>query len=155
MCIRDRGFDEQTNLLVHKGVYPYEYVDSINRFNETSLPAREHFDNRLMESSISVSYTHLDVYKRQGLSVEGLKQNKKIPPFVRDIAKVDIFRKRGVVDAGAIYTFIFNSGFLATIFFYRSCFICSHHRANKVFSHPFGIYFSVFQSLTNARKRKP
>ena len=54
-----RGFDEQTNLLVRKGVYPYEYVDSIDRFNETSLPAREHFDNRLMESSISdADYEH-------------------------------------------------------------------------------------------------
>ena len=44
-----RGFDEQTNLLVRKEVYPYAYVDSIDRFNETS----------------PVSYTHLDVYKRQ------------------------------------------------------------------------------------------
>ena len=30
-------------LLLRKGVYPYEYVDSWERFNETSLPSKKNF----------------------------------------------------------------------------------------------------------------
>ena len=30
-------------LLLRKGVYPYEYMDSWKRFNETSLPPKESF----------------------------------------------------------------------------------------------------------------
>ena len=52
-------FNEHIDLLVRKGVYPYEYVDSVNRFEETSLPAREHFYSRLMDSSITeAEYAH-------------------------------------------------------------------------------------------------
>ena len=30
-------------LLLRKGVYPYEYMDNWERFNETSLPSKESF----------------------------------------------------------------------------------------------------------------
>ena len=30
-------------LLLLKGVYPYEYMDDWEKFNETSLPEKEHF----------------------------------------------------------------------------------------------------------------
>ena len=31
---------EQRTLLARKGVYPYDHMDSIERFNETSLPSK-------------------------------------------------------------------------------------------------------------------
>ena len=34
-------------LLLRKGVYPYEYVDNWERFDETSLPDKESFSNSL------------------------------------------------------------------------------------------------------------
>ena len=30
-------------LLLRKGVYPYDYMDNWERFNETSLPSKESF----------------------------------------------------------------------------------------------------------------
>ena len=40
-------------LLRKKGVLPYSYMDSIERFDETCLPAKEHFYNDLDQSHIS------------------------------------------------------------------------------------------------------
>ena len=52
-------FVEHVELLVRKGVYPYSYVDSFDRFDETSLPAREHFVNDLTETPVSdADYAH-------------------------------------------------------------------------------------------------
>ena len=34
-------------LLLRKGVYPYDYMDSWKRFNETSLPDKKSFYNKL------------------------------------------------------------------------------------------------------------
>lgn len=47
------------NLLSKKGVYPYEYMDSFDRFNETSLPSIDKFYSRLTNSEITDdSYFH-------------------------------------------------------------------------------------------------
>ena len=47
-------------LLLRKGVYPYEYMVSWNRFNETSLPDKKDFYSRLnIESIIDIDYTHV------------------------------------------------------------------------------------------------
>ena len=42
-----------SNLLFQKGIYPYEYIDSWERFEETSLPAREAFYSNLTEENIT------------------------------------------------------------------------------------------------------
>ena len=44
---------EQLKLLKRKGVYPYDYVDSLNRLDETQLPPKEAFYSRLNKSLIS------------------------------------------------------------------------------------------------------
>ena len=41
------------DLLLQKGVYPYDYMDSWERFEETELPKIEEFYSKLNESSIS------------------------------------------------------------------------------------------------------
>ena len=47
------------DLLLRKGVYPYEYMDSIAKFREPQLPAREAFFNRLNDEELSeTDYEH-------------------------------------------------------------------------------------------------
>ena len=51
--------NEEFELLIRKGVYPYEYMDSWERFDETKLPPIENFYSSLSASSISPEdYNH-------------------------------------------------------------------------------------------------
>ena len=45
--------DEKFNLLTRKGVYPYEYKDSLERFKENKLPPKKSFYSRLTGEDIS------------------------------------------------------------------------------------------------------
>ena len=46
-------------LLLWKGVYPYEYMDDWEKFNETSLPEKEDFYSHLnMEDITDADYAH-------------------------------------------------------------------------------------------------
>ena len=47
-----KHFKEQTELVKRKGVYPYEYMNSFKRFEETNLPPIESFYSKLTEKSI-------------------------------------------------------------------------------------------------------
>ena len=50
---------EELELLQRKGVYPYEYVDSYERFLEPQLPPIEAFYSKLSRTSISdADYAH-------------------------------------------------------------------------------------------------
>ena len=53
-------------LLLRKGVYPYEYMDNWERFNETLLPSKESFYSNLnMENIDDIDYRHgNNVFKR-------------------------------------------------------------------------------------------
>ena len=44
---------EKLDLIKRKGVYPYEYMDSIERFKETRLPPKESFYSSLNDKDIS------------------------------------------------------------------------------------------------------
>ncbi|KAG8233740.1 hypothetical protein J437_LFUL003810 [Ladona fulva] len=46
-------FGEKTSLVTYKGVYPYDFMDSIDKLEETSLPERENFYNRLTDEHVS------------------------------------------------------------------------------------------------------
>ena len=50
LCNNDRNKFE---LLLRKGVYPYEYMDSWKRFEEESLPDKESFYSKLNREGIS------------------------------------------------------------------------------------------------------
>lgn len=50
---REFGCDEKALLLLRKGVYPYEYVDRKERFDDTQLPEQNAFYNHLRKSHIS------------------------------------------------------------------------------------------------------
>ena len=48
------GFkNEQFDLMKQKGVYPYDYMDSFDKFNETNLPSQKHFHSILNNVHIS------------------------------------------------------------------------------------------------------
>ena len=49
----------QFNLMKRKGVYPYDYMDSFSKFNDTELPQREDFYSLLTDNNISEDdYSH-------------------------------------------------------------------------------------------------
>ena len=52
--------------MLRKGVYPYEYVHTWERFSEISLPSKEDFySNLIMEDISNIDYRHADnVFKR-------------------------------------------------------------------------------------------
>ena len=46
-------------MLLRKGVYPYEYMDGWDKFNETSIPSKESFySNLTMENITETDYIH-------------------------------------------------------------------------------------------------
>jgi hypothetical protein len=50
---------KESPLLIAKGVYPYEYMTGIERFQETELPPKEQFYSRLTGEHISEgNYDH-------------------------------------------------------------------------------------------------
>ncbi|KYN08184.1 Matrilysin [Cyphomyrmex costatus] len=68
------NLDEQEfAFLKRKGVFPYEYVNSFNKLNETSLPPREAFYSSLIDEDISVDdYQHAtDVWQRFRINTLG------------------------------------------------------------------------------------
>ena len=50
LCNNDH---EKFILLLRKGIYPYEYIDNWNEFDETLLPSKEEFYSNLNMSNIS------------------------------------------------------------------------------------------------------
>ena len=58
-------------LLLRKGVYPYEYMDSWQRFDKTSLPDKEAFYSNLnMEDITDTDYKHANkVFKKFKLKI--------------------------------------------------------------------------------------
>ena len=46
---------EEIDLLSQKGIYPYDYMDSFEKFKETQLPSRESVDSKLNKTHISNS----------------------------------------------------------------------------------------------------
>ena len=51
------GFEQFTNeqpeLLIKKGMYPYEYMDSWDKFNDNELPSKDKFYNKLNMSNVN------------------------------------------------------------------------------------------------------
>ena len=50
LCNKDLN---KFNLLLRKGAYPYEYIDSWEKFNETSSPNKEYFYSKLNKEHIT------------------------------------------------------------------------------------------------------
>ena len=48
-----KAFKKNVNLLTRKGVYPYDYVSSLERLSETQLPPKEEFYSKLNDEHIT------------------------------------------------------------------------------------------------------
>ena len=44
--------------MLRKGVHPYEYMDDLEKFNETSLPEEDFYSHLNMENITDADYTH-------------------------------------------------------------------------------------------------
>ena len=49
ICLTEKCLD----LLAEKGVYPYDYTNAFEKFNEEQLPSKEQFYSRLSEEDIT------------------------------------------------------------------------------------------------------
>ena len=78
-------------LLLRKGVYPYEYMDSWERFSETSLPSKEDFYSNLnMEDISGIDYRHANnVFK--GFKLENLGDYHDLYVQSDTLLLVDVF----------------------------------------------------------------
>ena len=69
------GFEEYTpkqyELLVKKGIYPYEYMSSWEKFKETKLPPKEAFYSKL--NMVGVSSENYEHARKVWKSLLGLK----------------------------------------------------------------------------------
>ncbi|KYN29965.1 hypothetical protein ALC57_00581 [Trachymyrmex cornetzi] len=65
--------DEEFELLTRKGVFPYEYVDCVDKLNERCLPPRESFYSSLTGDTVSESdYAHaVNVWQRFSIRTLG------------------------------------------------------------------------------------
>ena len=68
-----REFGGKTDLIARKGVYPYDYMDSLLKFSEEKLSPKKNFFNRLNETHISdEDYDHAqNVWEKFGLKNMG------------------------------------------------------------------------------------
>ena len=84
-------------MLFQKGIYPYEYIDGWERFEETSLPARSEFYSNLTEEHITEEeYEHAKkVLKEFGCKTLGDYYDLYVETDVALLADVfENFRKR-------------------------------------------------------------
>ena len=89
--LRSNHTDEQFRLLLRKGVYPYEYVSSWDKFKETKLPPKEAFHSKLNMSDISVQdYKHAQkVWKSFGLKNLGEYHDLYLKTDVMPLTKLN------------------------------------------------------------------
>ena len=80
-------------LLLRKGVYPYEYMDSWEKFNETSLPSKDDFYSNLnMEDIDDIDYRHgNNVFK--GFKLENLGDYHDLYVQSDILLLADVFEK--------------------------------------------------------------
>lgn len=65
--------NDKMDLVLRKGVFPYDYIDNLKRFDETSLPPKESFYSKLSEEEITPEdYQHAcTVWEKLGMMTLG------------------------------------------------------------------------------------
>ena len=82
---------DKFNLLTSKGVYPYEYMDSLEKLKETKLPPKESFYSRLNDGDISdEDYAHAQKVWRT-LKMEYFKDYHELYNKVDVLLLADVF----------------------------------------------------------------
>ena len=96
-------------LLLRKGVYPYEYMDSWERFNETSLPDKKAFYSELnLEEITYKDYPHAQkVFKELKLKILGDYRNLYVQSETLFLADVFENFKKKCIEIYELYLIIF------------------------------------------------
>ena len=82
---------DKFNLLARKGVYPYEYMDSLEKLKETKLPPKEAFYSRLNDGGISdEDYAHAQKVWRM-FKMEYFKEYHELYNKVDVLLLADVF----------------------------------------------------------------
>ena len=81
----------QLSPLLRKGVYPYDYVDCMNKLDETSLPPNEAFYSKLTgEDIIDEDYQHAQTLWKE-FSIESMKDYHKLYNLSDVLSIADVF----------------------------------------------------------------
>ncbi|XP_071054991.1 uncharacterized protein [Onthophagus taurus] len=84
---------EQFKLLTRKGIFPYQYIDSIDRLGETSLPSKDAFMNKLSFDGISEDeYNHAQTVWRT-FGCQNLREYSDLYLKTDVLLLADIFEK--------------------------------------------------------------
>lgn len=82
---------DQVKLLERKGIYPYDYIDSIEKLNETQLPPKEFFYNKLTDSNISDEEYSFAQNVWKSLNIKSLKEYTEIYLKTDVLLLADVF----------------------------------------------------------------
>ena len=81
----------QLILLLRKGVYPHNYVDCLNKLDETSLPSKEAFYSKLTGEGITdEDYQHAHTVWK-AFNIESMKDYHKLYNLCDALLLADIF----------------------------------------------------------------
>jgi len=94
-----RHFDKLTaggnridnDIIYSKGIYPYEYMDSFDRFDETQLPSKDKFYSRLNEEDITDEQYDRAVKTFEKLNCKNLRDYHNFYVSLDTILLADIF----------------------------------------------------------------
>ncbi|XP_018401236.1 PREDICTED: uncharacterized protein LOC108778519 [Cyphomyrmex costatus] len=95
--------DEDFNLLTRKGVFPYEYIDCVEKLDESCLPLRESFHSSLTGDTVSESdYAHAaNVWQRFSVRTLGAYSDLYLKTDVLLLADVfENFRESCITSYG-------------------------------------------------------
>ncbi|XP_070155861.1 uncharacterized protein [Polyergus mexicanus] len=94
---------EEFNLLTRKGIFPYEYIDCVDRLHDTCLPSRESFYSSLTGDTVSESdYAHAEnVWERFSVRTLGEYSDLYLKTDVLSLADVfENFRNKCIESYG-------------------------------------------------------
>ena len=85
--------DKHIDMLLQKGIYPYEYFTSVSKYNETTLPPRECFFNQLTQSPISDKDYEWAQTVWTTFNLQNLRQYTELYVTVDTLILADVFQK--------------------------------------------------------------
>ena len=89
--LKKNSNDNQLDLLLWKGVYPYDYVDSVRKLDETSLPPKEAFYSNLTDEGITdEDYQHTQTVWKE-FNIESMKDYHNLYNLFDVLLLADIF----------------------------------------------------------------
>lgn len=72
-CTSEIFKEKERDVISQKGVYPYDYIDSFDKFNQTTLPTKEQFYSQLNDKRIpDEQYQHAISRACYGFNVKNM-----------------------------------------------------------------------------------